>query len=206
MIGLSARFFPFSLFAPNTSIVSGATLNSFSAYTAAGLVNLSQPVAKEFQDSLRPEYAIDNYVLSLAKTAGKRVGNIEEPNALIDSFRSITDEEWRQYLVGTLYIRSCESCFINFIRDFSKSYSPNDNYGYVYETLKNAYRDRPEVFSIYEKFFFTKRNSMLVDNIITKAINQKRCDVVVIGGGHFGGEKGIVSQLRKKGFVVNSLH
>ena len=189
---------------PNS--LNSKSLNIFSPYAVAGFINLTEPSWRKFQGSLRPEYSIDSYVLSLALSNGKKISGIEDSNALIQSFRSISDDEWKVYVAGSLYLRACEKCETNFLKHYVESYLPNDDYRYVYETLKLAYEEKPDMFSIYDKFFFSRRNQEIVENIVQKNFKQDSCDVIAIGAGHFGGINGIVNRLHKKGFATNSLN
>jgi uncharacterized protein YbaP (TraB family) len=148
--------------------------------------------------------SIENYIKNTAAKYHIPITAIEDKQAVVNAFANISDQEWQQYLHSILKIIDCSECVMKYAENLTIAYSFS-------KTPENAYRhgvlamsSEPDMVSIFEKMNYGDRNINMANNIESDAIDKGLCDIVVVGAGHLGGEKGLVNLLKTKGLKVEA--
>lgn len=184
---------------------SGIPIGPMSPYTAGTLLTMSMPRLRATLSALKPEESLDAEILSVARNSGLIVNGIENSDALVNSFSTISNDEWKQYISGLISILDCPSCASAFEENMIKAFSPNSNPEAAFSYANIAFSQNRNAAAIYNKFFYSSRNANLAQNI-SLALDRKSCDIVAIGAGHLGGHSGVLVQLKKRGATIKIIN
>lgn len=167
---------------------------------SALLFNMVKPFfisAQLMQSDLKQDMplALDMHLLKMAKDSGLIGLGIEKFQAQVDAINSISLEDQAKMLM--------ESTIDTISDDSTKMIELLDGYlagdiTSLIELMKDT--TMPEEFN---KEFIVKRNRVMAKNIIKFSKTQPTFNA--IGAAHLGGDEGVISLIRSKGYVVKAI-
>ena len=144
---------------------------------------------------LEYDFGIDVYFLDKAGD-GKRVREIEPPDAVIGMLNGFSDEHQELFLQYTLLD-------LDQVREKTDrilaAWSDGDSTT-MEEILSESVREHPRLMPVFEALFYRRNAAMAAK--VEEYLKEKGRFFVVVGAGHLVGEKGIVERLKGKGFSV----
>jgi uncharacterized protein YbaP (TraB family) len=143
-----------------------------------------------------PNYGIDKYFFNKAKKAGKSIVGLETIDYHISLFDELSKEDQEKLVLQTL------RDFDAFDKEMNKlvtAWSSGD-FKRLENLLLKSFREFPQV---YDKLIIQRNENWLPK--IDVFLGEKANYLVIVGAGHLLGNKGLVEQLKRKGYSVRQL-
>ncbi|MFW6390137.1 MAG: TraB/GumN family protein [Halanaerobiales bacterium] len=161
------------------------------------LVGLNLSQLKMLNADYDPQLGIDLYFL--AKADEKEVVEMESVDFQIKMFSSFSPELQELLIKDAL---NDETMFKDTLNELYK-YWKNGDTEKLSQLLFEQLNEMPEMKPFYDKVFF-ERNVNMANNI-ESYLDTPGTYFVILGAGHYVGDKGIVQVLKDKGYDVNQL-
>ena len=145
---------------------------------------------------LDPALGVDMHFINQAKKIGKPVGELETIESQMELLAGFDDSVQEGLMISSLGEREKRQESIRGMVAAWKAGDAKKMESLLFEPLYS----NPSIYPVYEGMFFA-RNAVMTEKI-AKMASPAQPVFVVVGAGHLLGEKGIVSLLMKKGFVV----
>jgi uncharacterized protein YbaP (TraB family) len=146
-----------------------------------------------------PQYGIDAYLIAKAKATKKKVVELEGVDAQAAIMDSLTEEEHRRAFAGTL--QALEQGLIGEqLEGMVKAWESGD--AFLMLELSRRYNEKiPGAREMEEKFIWSRHEAMLAK--IEGWLNHSgERHFIAVGALHLAGKRGLVEQLRAKGYLV----
>ena len=146
-----------------------------------------------------PQYGVDAYLIAKAKAEVKPIVEIEGMQAQVDLMRSLTDAENDAIFEGTL--TALEGGLTGEqITGVIAAWQAGDPQR-VLEVAEKYNKGVPGAAEFEEKFIWSRHDAMLkkFDGYLNESRDRH---FVAVGSLHLAGPKGLVEQLRKRGYIV----
>lgn len=166
------------------------------------LLNTNLNVQKNSLE-FNPSFSLETYIRLKAEKDQIPIHGIEENNAVAQSLTSLSDEEWRQYLLEVLKMLDCDECINTYAKFQHQANTPSSDPENAYIKQMLAFGNSSKLVDFFNRLNFEKRNLGIARNIEDDAFNRNKCDVIAIGASHLAGENGVVSLLKQRGFSVH---
>jgi hypothetical protein len=146
-----------------------------------------------------PQFGVDYYLIQKAKGAKKKVVEVEGVAAQAKLMDSITEEEHREAFTGTLDALDAGLTGEQ-IEGMVKAWQSGD--AFLMLEIARRYNEKvPGAKELEDKFVWSRHKAMMekVEGYLNRA---KERHFVAVGSLHLAGPKGLVEQLRAKGYIV----
>ena len=163
-----------------------------------GVLVLTLTAVQVMKMGFMPELGIDAYFIHSALNTGKNIIELETVEEQLDVFLNITDGDLllREALFS---LREAEMLMMDMIFCWKRG----DEVCLESILFEDALTSYPSFVSIYDILFFRRNEDMASD--IKSFLDSKGTYFVVIGAGHFVGDKGIPKLLKQAGYEVRRL-
>jgi uncharacterized protein YbaP (TraB family) len=150
----------------------------------------------------RPEFAVEVYLIGKAQKAKMPVRELEGLDSQVDLMDSLTDEQNQRVFEGT--VEALESGMADDqIRGMVAAWQAGDPRAML-ETARRYNERIKGAAEIEDKFVWGRHDAMLKK--IESYLNEtKERSFVAVGALHLAGPRGLVEQLRKRGYIVRQL-
>jgi uncharacterized protein YbaP (TraB family) len=149
-----------------------------------------------------PEYGVDAYLLTKAKSEHKRIAEIEGADLQIGLMDSLTNDENVALFKGTLDALD-SGLSVEQINGMVKAWQ-SGNPDLMLATARR-YNDKIPGAAAFEEKFVWSRHGEMATKIEGYLNNSKERHFVAVGALHLAGPRGLVEMLRKRGYVVKQL-
>ncbi|TDK58965.1 TraB/GumN family protein [Sapientia aquatica] len=173
-----------------------------SPYAAAGVLESMNPYVNQNFREFKKENSLDQYIKIQTSKFNKQIHGLESNDAVKKSFASITNTEWDQYVSGYINMLNCMECSIKYFAYLEKAYTLSNDPENSYENSIYAMTYGPNVAQIFNKMLLDKRNLDITKTIAGFGKSTSKCDLVVVGAAHLGGEHGILNLLKKANYKI----
>ena len=146
-----------------------------------------------------PQFGIDAYLITKAKTLKKKVVEIEGVEAQSAIIDSLTEEEHRRAFAGTLQALE-EGLIGDQLDGMIKAWQSGD--AFLMLELSRRYNEKiPGAREMEEKFIWSRHEAMLakIEGWLNKSTDRH---FIAVGALHLAGKRGLVELLRAKGYIV----
>jgi uncharacterized protein YbaP (TraB family) len=146
-----------------------------------------------------PQFGVDYYLIQKAKGAKKKLVEVEGVEAQAKLMDSITEEEHRQAFTGTLDALDAGLTGEQ-IEGMVKAWQSGD--AFLMLEIARRYNEKvPGARELEDKFVWARHKAMLekVEGYLNKS---KERHFIAVGSLHLAGPKGLVEELRAKGYIV----
>lgn len=152
--------------------------------------------------SLKEMYSIDKYMKNIALKNSTPKKGLEDRYAVVNSIAEISDSEWEEFLNRFMSMLDCNTCVGQYVQHMEAAYTPSIDPNHTYEHLMKSFSSDTKLWSMYEKFLLKERNKLMAEKIDIDIFEHGKCDVVVIGAAHLGGQSGVLAELKKRGLSI----
>ena len=150
----------------------------------------------------RPELGIEGYLIDNAQKTRKTVRELEGIDAQVELMDSLTDEENKRIFEGS--VDALESGMTDDqIRGMVAAWQAGDPKTML-ETARR-YNEKVKGAAIIEEKFVWGRHGAMLKKIEAYLNETKERAFVAVGALHLAGPRGLVEQLRKRGYIVRQL-
>jgi uncharacterized protein YbaP (TraB family) len=150
----------------------------------------------------RPELGIEGYLIDNAQKTRKTVRELEGIDAQVELMDSLTDEENKRIFEGS--VDALESGMTDDqIRGMVAAWQAGDPKTML-ETARR-YNEKVKGAAIIEEKFVWGRHDAMLKKIEAYLNETKERAFVAVGALHLAGPRGLVEQLRKRGYIVRQL-
>jgi uncharacterized protein YbaP (TraB family) len=168
-----------------------------------GVLVLTMTAIQVMQMGLEPEMGIDVHFLKKAqKPPRKQIVELETLEQQVNLFLDIPNGDL--LLKESLYSMDEAELQMAEMVDYWKKGDDDNMNKLLFEDALDEY---PAFSAIYDRLFFERNRLMLakIDDMLKQDSAEKTSYFVVVGTGHLVGEKGIVNELKEKGYRVKRL-
>jgi uncharacterized protein len=146
-----------------------------------------------------PSHGLDQHFLKEARQSHKQIGALEDAASQLRLLSSLSEELQDRVLLSSLV-------------DMEKSHDVLDlltrawqsgNDAAMQELITSSVREYPQLKPLMTKLFDDRNTAMAVK--IERFLQTPNSYFVAVGAGHLVGDKGILSELRRKNFMVEQL-
>jgi uncharacterized protein len=146
-----------------------------------------------------PSHGLDQHFLEEARQSHKQIGALEDAASQLKLLSSLSEELQDRVLLSSLV-------------DMEKSHDVLDlltrawqsgNDAAMQELITSSVREYPQLKPLMTKLFDDRNTAMAVK--IERFLQTPNSYFVAVGAGHLVGDKGILSELRRKNFMVEQL-
>jgi uncharacterized protein len=146
-----------------------------------------------------PSHGLDQHFLKEARQSHKQIGALEDAASQLKLLSSLSEELQDRVLLSSLV-------------DMEKSHDVLDlltrawqsgNDAAMQELITSSVREYPQLKPLMTKLFDDRNTAMAVK--IERFLQTPNSYFVAVGAGHLVGDKGILSELRRKNFMVEQL-
>lgn len=177
-----------------------AAMESLTPFVIAGLIPRTIPELDSVYSKLSLENSPDVALGLIAQRAKKRFFGLETKDQFMESVDSITDDEWRKYILLLLATVDCQVCRAKYIENSIAATHLDSNPNHNFNKMSEAVSWNANLQQLHYKLLFTHRNPIFAQSIDTIAFKEKKCNVVIIGAAHLGGHDGIINILLRSGY------
>lgn len=148
-----------------------------------------------------PQYGVDGYMIGKARAEDKKIVEIEGLAMQTKLIDSLTDKETKTLFEGTL--QALESGLTSEqITGMVNAWQSGDP-ELLLEIARKYNESVPGAKEFEEKFIWERHKSMA--DKIEGYVNSKERHFVAVGALHLSGPRGLIAELRKRGYVVKQL-
>src|SRR6516165_10660320 len=148
---------------------------------------------------LDPSYGLDRHFLEEARQSHKPIGALEDAELQLKLFSSLSEELQDRLLLSGLVDTET---FADSLDRMTLACQAGDTAA-LQEVITGSVRDYPELKPLMAKLFDDRNTAMTAK--IERFLQTPKSYFVAVGAGHLVGDKGILSQLRRKNFRVEQL-
>ena len=148
---------------------------------------------------LDPSYGLDRHFLEEARQSHKPIGALEDAELQLKLFSSLSEELQDRLLLSGLVDTET---FADSLDRMTRAWQSGDTAA-LQEVITGSVRDYPELKPLMTKLFDDRNTAMTAK--IERFLQTPKSYFVAVGAGHLVGDKGILSQLRRKNFRVEQL-
>ena len=148
---------------------------------------------------LDPSYGLDRHFLEEARQSHKPIGALEDAELQLKLFSSLSEELQDRLLLSGLVDTET---FADSLDRMTRAWQSGDTAA-LQEVITGSVRDYPELKPLMAKLFDDRNTAMTAK--IERFLQTPKSYFVAVGAGHLVGDKGILSQLRRKNFRVEQL-
>ncbi len=146
-----------------------------------------------------PQYGIDIYFINKALKDNKEILGIESTEEQLEILYSLSEKEQDLFLLYTLIdLDNFENEIKQIIEAWKKADA--DKLASILNLTLIRY---PQFSSLYEKLIYERNKKIL--NKIEELLRGDKIYFVIIGAGHLVGERGIIKELKERGYKINQL-
>ena len=146
-----------------------------------------------------PNIGIDKYFYEKALAVGKEIGELESADSQVRLFADMPPDQQEMLLYSTLVeLDGAEGE----VAEIFAAWKSGDQARF-HDLFMKTYKAHPEMTDLTGRLIFD-RNDRMTDKI-AGWLNMNRTWFVVVGAGHLTGERGIISQLERRGFRVEQM-
>ena len=195
-----------------TNHLSEVTRSHLAAYVKNG--GLSEPAIAHMQPwlvsmlvvqlemkrmGIDPSYGLDRHFLEEAQQSHKQIGALEDAGSQLKLFSSLSEEFQDRLLLSSLVdMEKWADSFDLLMRAWQSG-----DTAAMQEVITSATREYPQLKPLMIKLFDDRNTAMTAK--IERFLQTPKSYFVAVGAGHLVGDKGILSQLRRKNFRVEQL-
>jgi uncharacterized protein YbaP (TraB family) len=146
-----------------------------------------------------PQFGVDAYLIQKAKAAKKKIVEVEGVESQGKLMESITEDEHRLAFTSTLDALD-EGLTGEQIEGMVKAWQSGDSF-LMYEIARRYDEKVPGAKELEDKFVWSRHKAMMekVEGYLNRS---KERHFIAVGALHLSGPKGLVEQLRAKGYLV----
>ena len=148
---------------------------------------------------INPSYGLDRHFLEEAQQSDKQIGALEDAGSQIKLFSSLSEEFQDRLLLSSLVDMEKWADSFDLL---TRAWQSGDTAA-MQEVITSATREYPQLKPLMIKLFDDRNTAMTAK--IEQFLQTPESYFVAIGAGHLVGERGILSQLRRKNFKVEQL-
>lgn len=162
-------------------------------------VSVELPVLELQKLGFDPKLGVDKHFLEEAHEQGKRVEELETAKFQLDLLSGFSEDLQDKLLLSSLLDaqRTEEDA-----RDMVNAWKAGND-SLMNEVITRDEKEHPELEPIMQKLMYERNDDM--SNKIEKYLSSGKTYFVCVGAGHVVGPKGIVQQLKDKGFKVEQV-
>jgi uncharacterized protein YbaP (TraB family) len=146
-----------------------------------------------------PSYGLDRHFLEEAQQSHKQIGALEDVGSQIKLFSSLSEEFQDRLLLSSLVDMEKWADSFDLL---TRAWRSGDAAA-MQEVITSNVRDYPQLKPLMTKLLDDRNTAMTAK--IERFLQTRKSYFVAVGAGHLVGDKGILSQLRRKNFRVEQL-
>jgi len=146
-----------------------------------------------------PSYGLDRHFLEEAQQSHKQIGALEDAGSQIKLFSSLSEEFQDRLLLSSLVDMEKWASVVDLM---TRSWRLGDAAA-MQKLITSSVRDYPQLKPLMTKLLDDRNTAMTAK--IERFLQTPKSYFVAVGAGHLVGDKGILSQLRRKNFRVEQL-
>jgi uncharacterized protein YbaP (TraB family) len=146
-----------------------------------------------------PQYGIDGYLISRAKAEAKPVVELEGVESQLRLMESLTEKENQTIFNGTLFALETGLSGEQ-INSLVKSWEAGDAENLL--VIARSYNSQVKGAADFEEKFIWSRHADMLKKIDGYLTQSKDRHFIAVGALHLAGPRGLVEELRKRGYVV----
>jgi uncharacterized protein YbaP (TraB family) len=177
----------------------GGLPESAIAHMRPWLVSILVDLGEIKQMGFDPSYGLDRHFLEEAQQSHKQIGALENADSQLKLFTSLSEELQDRLLLSTLV--DMEK-LPDVVHVMTRAWQSGDTAA-IQEVITRPTREYPQLKPLIIKVLDDRNTAMTAK--IEQFLQTPESYFVAVGAGHLVGEKGILSQLRRKNFTVEQL-
>jgi uncharacterized protein len=142
-----------------------------------------------------PRYGADYYFLSKA-SGRKKILELESVDEQVNLLAGLSERE--QELLLLLTLKDLQTAARE-VDQAVRAWKSGDTKG-MEAVMRKSFKDDPKLAPIHEKLIVERNRKMV--SAVEEYLQKKGTYFVVVGAGHLTGDRGIIEELRKKGYPV----
>jgi uncharacterized protein len=146
-----------------------------------------------------PSRGLDQHFLEEARQSHKSIGALEDAASQLKLLSSLSEEFQDRLLLSSLVDMEKLPDILDLL---TRAWQSGDAAG-MQEVITSGVRDYPQLKPLMTKLFDDRNTAMTAK--IERFLQTPKSYFVAVGAGHLVGDKGILSQLRRKNFRVQQL-
>jgi len=146
-----------------------------------------------------PSYGLDQHFLEEARQSHTQIGALEDAGSQLELLSSLSEEFQDRLLLSSLVDMEKSHDVLDFL---TQAWQSGDAAA-MQELITSSVRDYPQLKPLMTKLFDDRNTAMTAK--IERFLQTPKSYFVAVGAGHLVGDKGILSQLRRKNFRVEQL-
>ena len=148
---------------------------------------------------INPSYGLDRHFLEEARQSHKPIGALEDAGSQFNLLSSLSEEFQDRLLLSSLVDMEKWPDVVDVL---TRTWQSGDAAA-MQEVITSSARDYPQLEPLMTKLFDDRNTAMTAK--IERFLQTPKTYFVAVGAGHLVGDKGILSQLRRKNFSVEQL-
>ena len=146
-----------------------------------------------------PSYGLDQHFLEEARQSHKQIGALEDAGSQLKMLSSLSEEFQDRLLLSSLVDVEKSHDVLDFL---TRAWQSGDDAA-MQELITSSVRDYPQLKPLMTKLFDDRNTAMAAK--IEGFLQTPKSYFVAVGAGHLVGDKGVLSQLRRKNFKEEQL-
>jgi uncharacterized protein YbaP (TraB family) len=146
-----------------------------------------------------PSYGLDRHFLEEAEQSREEIGALEDAESQLKMLSSLSEEFQDRLLLSSLVNMEKSHDLVDLL---TRAWQSGDAAA-MQEVITSSARDYPQLEPLLTKLFDDRNTAMTAK--IERFLQTPKSYFVAVGAGHLVGDKGILSQLRRKNFRVEQL-
>jgi uncharacterized protein len=169
------------------------------AHMRPWLVSMLVELREMKQMGFDPSYGLDLHFLEEARQSHKQIGALEDAGSQLKILSSLSEEFQDRLLLSSLVDMEKSHDVLDFL---TQAWQSGDDAA-MQELITSSVRDYPQLKPLMTKLFDDRNTAMTAK--IERFLQTPKSYFVAVGAGHLVGDQGILSQLRRKNFMVEQL-
>jgi len=169
------------------------------AHMRPWLVSVLVEVREMKRMGIDPSYGLDRHFLEEAQQSHKQIGALEDVGSQLKLFSSLSEEFQDRLLLSSLVDMEKWAGVVDLL---TRAWQSGDAAA-MQEVITSNVRDYPQLKPLMTKLLDDRNTAMTAK--IERFLQTPKSYFVAVGAGHLVGDKGILSQLRRKNFRVEQL-
>ena len=146
-----------------------------------------------------PSYGLDQHFLEEARQSHKQIGALEDAGSQLKMLSSLSEEFQDRLLLSSLVDMEKLPHIVDLL---TRAWQSGDDAA-IEELITSGTREHPQLKPLMTTLFDDRNTAMTAK--IEHFLQTPKSYFVAVGAGHLVGDKGILSQLRRKNFGVEQL-
>ena len=169
------------------------------AHMRPWLVSMLVELREMKQMGFDPSYGLDQHFLDEAQQSHKQIGALEDAGSQLKMLSSLSEEFQDRLLLSSLVDVEKSHDVLDFL---TRAWQSGDDAA-MQELITSSVRDYPQLKPLMTKLFDDRNTAMAAK--IEGFLQTPKSYFVAVGAGHLVGDKGVLSQLRRKNFKEEQL-